>query len=164
MNRLAALCVAVASFGSWVGCKKSEGLKSNDDKGSGSAEQNVVRPSQQPLAQLPPLKLADDPKRAQKVALGHVLFFDKRLSGANDRTCYSCHKNEDGNGGHDPIAIGSGDKPLTRHSPVIWNVGYWDNAFYWDGRAPSLEANVKGAWGGPNMNAGADNLDKKAAD
>ena len=101
--------------------------------------------------QMEKLALPDDPKRAEKIALGHVLFFDKRLSGANDRSCYSCHQNEDGNGGHDPIAIGSGDKKLTRHSPVIWNVGYWKNAFYWDGRTKTLEDNVKGAWGGGNM-------------
>ncbi len=85
------------------------------------------------------------------IALGHVLFFDKRLSAAADRACYSCHQNEDGNGGHDPIAIGSGDKPLTRHSPVIWNVGYWTNAFYWDGRAKTLEDTARAAWGGGNM-------------
>ena len=44
---------------------------------------------------------------------------------------------------------------LTRHSPVIWNVGYWNNAFYWDGRAKTLEENAKGAWGGGNMGAAA---------
>ncbi|MDQ3365275.1 MAG: cytochrome-c peroxidase [Myxococcota bacterium] len=124
--------------------------------GSATSEAPKVRPSQQPQPQLPELELADDPRRAEKVALGHVLFFDKRLSGHNDRSCYSCHRNEDGNGGKDPLAIGSGDKQLTRHSPVIWNVGYWKNAFYWDGRAKTLEANVKGAWSLGNMGAGGD--------
>lgn len=122
------------------------------------------RASQQPLPQLPALELPDDPKRNEKIALGHALFFDKRLSGKNDRSCYSCHQNEDGTGGHDPVAIGSGDVKLTRHAPTLWNVGYWKNAGYWDGRAPSLEENTKGAWGGPNMGAGKDNLDKKAAE
>lgn len=122
------------------------------------------RPSQQPQPPLPPLQLPDDPKRAQKIALGHALFFDKRLSGGSDRTCYSCHQNEHGNGGKDPIAIGSGDKMLERHSPVIWNVGYWQEAFSWDGRAKTLEDNVKGAWGGGNMGMGKDNLDKNAAE
>jgi cytochrome c peroxidase len=93
-----------------------------------------------------------------------MLFFDKRLSGKNDRACYDCHKNEDGTGGHDPIAIGSGDVKQTRHAPALWNVGYWKNAGYWDGRAPTLEENTKGAWGGGNMGAGKDNLDKKAAE
>ncbi|HEX5058902.1 MAG TPA: cytochrome c peroxidase [Kofleriaceae bacterium] len=148
-----------------TGCKKKE-TKPTTEQGSGSAAEEVKMPraSQGVLPQMAALELPADPKRDAKVALGHQLFFDKRLSGASDRACYSCHMNEDGNGGHDPLAIGSGDKPLTRHSPVIWNVGYWKNAFYWDGRAPTLEDNVKGAWGGPNMNAGKDNLDKKAAE
>ena len=90
----------------------------------------------------------------RRVELGHALFFDKRLSANNDRSCYSCHQNEDGNGGHDPIAIGSGDKKQTRHAPVIWNVGYYDNALYWDGRAKDLEANAKGAWAKGNMGGG----------
>jgi cytochrome c peroxidase len=158
---------AALVFVAFTGCKKKE-QPSSTGQGSGSAAQaeqpQASRPSQGSLPQLPAMELAEDPKRDAKIALGHVLFFDKRLSGASDRTCYSCHKNEDGNGGHDPLAIGSGDKVLTRHAPVIWNVGYWKNAFYWDGRAPTLEANVKGAWGGPNMNAGADNLDKKATE
>lgn len=156
----AALAVAAIA-----GCKQKES-KHRTEQGSGSAEPTVQapRPSQVALPRLPALELSADPKRAQKVALGHVLFFDKRLSGANDRSCYSCHQNEDGSGGHDPLAVGSGGKVLTRHSPVIWNVAYYKNAFYWDGRAPTLEAQVKGAWGGPNMNAGAENLDKKAAE
>ncbi len=149
----------------FIGCKKQEG--GSVATGSAGGGTPMVRPSQQPQPQLPPLQLADDPKRAEKVALGHVLFFDKRLSGNNDRACYSCHMNEDGGGGHDPIAIGSGDKVQTRHAPVIWNVAYYEpashkGALYWDGRAPTLEANAKAAWGGGNMGAGKDNLDNKA--
>ena len=158
------LMTAALAIVAIAGCDR--GKKKGTDQGSGSAQptEQMPRASQGQLPQMPPLQLADDPKRKEKIALGHVLFFDKRLSGANDRSCYSCHMNEDGNGGHDPVAIGSGDKKLTRHSPVIWNVGYFNESFYWDGRAATLEDNVKGAWGGPNMNAGKDNLDKKAAE
>ena len=131
------------------GCKKRDEPTPIAGGSAGSAAVTPrPRPSQQPQAKLPPPSVADD---ARKVELGHILFFDQRLSGANDRACYSCHRNEDGTGGHDPIAIGSGDKPLTRHSPVLWNVGYWNTAFYWDGRAKTLEDNAKGAWGGGNM-------------
>jgi cytochrome c peroxidase len=98
-----------------------------------------------------------------KVALGHQLFFDARLSVDGSRSCYSCHQNENGNGGADPKAIGAADRQLTRHSPVIWNVAYMPR-FYWDGRSGSLEAQAKGAWGGGNMGVGADNLDAKAAE
>ncbi|HEY5924148.1 MAG TPA: cytochrome c peroxidase [Kofleriaceae bacterium] len=165
MKLIAAALAIVATVLCFGGCKKKETKPVDQGSGSaGSAPVPAPRFSQGVLPQMPALEMPADDKRNAKIALGHVLFFDKRLSGANDRSCYSCHMNEDGNGGKDPIAIGSGDKKLTRHSPVIWNVGYWKNAFYWDGRAPTLEANVKGAWGGANMNAGADNLDKKAAD
>ncbi len=103
----------------------------------------------------------DNPQSDEKVALGHKLFFEKRLSVDGSVSCYSCHQNENGNGGADPTAIGAKEKKLTRHSPVIWNVGYLP-ALYWDGRAANLEAQAKGAWGGGNMGVGADNLDKKA--
>ena len=122
----------------------------------------TTRPSQMQQQPMPALELPADAKRAEKVALGHALFFDKRLSVDGSRSCYSCHQNEDGNGGHDPLAIGPGDKPLPRHSPVIWNVGYYQNALYWDGRAATLEDNAKAAWAGGNMGVGKENLEKKA--
>jgi cytochrome c peroxidase len=103
----------------------------------------------------------DNPQTDAKVALGHQLFFDKRLSADGSRSCYSCHQNEDGNGGHEPMAIGAKKKQLTRHSPVIWNVGFLSR-FYWDGRAESLEAQALGAWGGGNMGVGQENLEAKA--
>lgn len=159
--------LAVALVALAFGCKKKDAQPAGQGsatQGSGSDKPAArPRPSEQPQPQLPALALPDDPKRAEKVALGHALFFDKRLSGHADRACYSCHQNEDGNGGKDPLAIGSGDKPLTRHSPVIWNVAYWNKALYWDGRAKSLEENAKGAWGGGNMGAGADTPEKTAA-
>lgn len=104
---------------------------------------------------------ASNPPSPEKIALGHQLFFDKRLSVDGSRSCYSCHLNEDGGGGHDPLAIGAEGKVLARHSPVIWNVGYLPR-LYWDGRADSLEAQMKGAWAGGNMGVGKDNLEKKA--
>lgn len=145
-----------------LGCSKDKDKGATEDKGSATPVQ-AQRPSQMKQTPLPPLQLPDDPQRTAKVELGHHLFFDKRLSGAGDLACYSCHQNEDGNGGHDPIAVGSGGKKQTRHAPVIWNVGYYKAGLYWDGRAPTLEANAKGAWGGGNMGAGPDNLDKMAA-
>ncbi|MCA9644643.1 MAG: c-type cytochrome [Polyangiaceae bacterium] len=108
------------------------------------------------------LKIPDDNEMTkEKVELGHQLFFDKRLSVDGSRSCYSCHMNEDGTGGHDPLAIGAGDKPLTRHAPAMWNVAYLPK-LYWDGRADSLEAQMKGAWAGGNMGVGKDKLEDKA--
>jgi cytochrome c peroxidase len=178
MQRRLLVGSVLAVLTAFAGCKKDKKQEPPPGPGTGAGtgvsavEPPRVRASDQPQPQLPPLDLPEDARRAEKIALGHALFFDKRLSGANDRSCYSCHQNEDGNGGHDPVAVGSGDKVLTRHSPVIWNVGYWKKAFYWDGRAPTLEANVNGAWALGNMGGapGADTpekitaaLDKRAA-
>lgn len=103
----------------------------------------------------------DNPTTPAKVALGRKLFFDKALSVDGSRACYSCHLNEDGTGGHEPLAIGAGNVQLTRHAPIMWNVGYLP-AFYWDGRATTLEAQAKGAWAGGNMGVGEEGLMKKA--
>lgn len=185
------LAIALLVLGVTNGC----GSKSTDDRqpepkpdkpGSGSSATGSAtgssakselpppgRASQDPQRALPKLELPADPKRAEKIALGNALFFDKRLSGSKDRACYSCHMNENGTGGADPIAIGSGNKKLTRHAPTLWNVGYWKGAFYWDGRAKTLEDNIKAAWGGGNMagaRAGAKpeetttDLDKRVSD
>ncbi|HVV82096.1 MAG TPA: cytochrome c peroxidase [Kofleriaceae bacterium] len=122
------------------------------------------RPSQGPLQQMPALTLPADPARDAKVELGHNLFFDPRMSGDGKLACYSCHKNEDGTGGHDPIAMGDGGKLQKRHAPQLWNLGYHKSGFYWDGRAAQLEDVAKGAWAGGNMGVGADNLEKKAGE
>ncbi len=105
---------------------------------------------------------ADNPMSAAKVALGHQLFMDKRLSGDGSRSCYSCHQNELGNADGRKLALGAGDKPLTRNTPTIWNVGYHENGLYWDGRAATLEAQAIGALEGGNMGVGKGNMPAKA--
>jgi cytochrome c peroxidase len=108
------------------------------------------------------MKLAEgDSVTEAKVALGRKLFFESALSVDGSRSCYSCHTDEHGTGGQDPIAIGPGEKKLTRHAPTMWNVGYLP-ALYWDGRAANLEAQATGAWAGGNMGVGKDGLVKKA--
>ena len=104
-----------------------------------------------------------NPMSEEKIALGNQLFFDKRLSVDETRSCYSCHQNADGTGGHDPVAVGAKGKQLTRHSPVMWNVGYLPR-LYWDGRSDSLEAQGTAAWAGGNMGVGKENLEAKAKD
>ncbi len=163
------LTLGASLIASLAGCKKDPADKDpNPERPTETVTEPAppqppaTRPSQMKQAEMPALELAEDAKRAEKVALGHALFFDKRLSVDGTLACYSCHQNEDGNGGHDPLAIGPGNKPLPRHSPVIWNVGYFKNSLYWDGRAATLEDNAKAAWSGGNMGVGKENLDKKA--
>jgi cytochrome c peroxidase len=111
----------------------------------------------------PPEIPDDNPMSATKIALGHELFMDKRLSFDGSRSCYSCHQNALGNADGRVTALGAGDKPLGRNTPTIWNVAYHET-LYWDGRAASLEAQAIGAWRGGNMGVGKDALAAKAAE
>jgi len=76
--------------------------------------------------------VADDPDAAR---LGHVLFFDERLSGRSRLSCASCH--DPGQGFSDGRALSEGVEVLTRHSPSLWNVAY-QRWFFWDGRRDTL--------------------------
>ena len=66
--------------------------------------------------------------------LGHLLYFDSRLSGNSSVSCASCHRPElmftDGL----PLAVGT--DVGTRHTPSLVGIAYspW---FYWDGRKDS---------------------------
>jgi cytochrome c peroxidase len=151
-----------------LGCGKEDAPKPSVPPQTSSASQATVASA----VKKPPLVLsskvlgkmklpAPESVTEAKVVLGRKLFFDPALSVDGSRSCYSCHKNEDGTGGHEPIAIGAGEKLLTRHAPAMWNVGYLP-ALYWDGRAASLEAQGTGAWAGGNMGVGKEGLAKKA--
>lgn len=164
---LVTLFGSVGSAALVAGCEEKKPAPAPKAASSAPAENKQAEPAAQKvdsltLPTLPEMPASkDNPQTDEKVALGHKLFFDKRLSGDESLSCYSCHQNEDGNGGKEPTALGAKGVKLTRHSPVIWNVGYLP-ALYWDGRAATLEAQALGAWGGGNMGQGADNLDKNA--
>ncbi len=89
------------------------------------------------LTELPPLH--DDPSNSvaqSDVAaeLGHVLFFDTRLSGNGAVSCATCHQPENYFADNLPLAIGEAVGP--RHTPSLVGLSYspW---FYWDGRKDS---------------------------
>jgi cytochrome c peroxidase len=117
-----------------------------------------------PAGITPPVVPEDNPMSAEKVALGHQLFMDKRLSVDGTRSCYSCHQNELGNADGRKLALGPGDVILTRNSPTIWNVGLHTTGLYWDGRSATLEKQAIGAWKGGNMAVPEDQLAGKATE
>ena len=54
-------------------------------------------PSAAPLAPLPPPpSLPENPTTPEKVELGKMLFFDRRLSGDGTMNCATCHDPENG--------------------------------------------------------------------
>lgn len=90
--------------------------------------------------QRPPMPAAAP---AARVELGRTLFFDPRLSGNDAVSCASCHN--PALGWEDGRARGSGvpGTPLPRHTPTLLNLA-WEETFFWDGRAASLEEQARG--------------------
>lgn len=97
----------------------------------------------------PPLGLPPIPWPAhntyskEKATLGRLLFFDKRLSFDQSVSCASCHNRQCGFSDCRSVSIGIDQTKGTRHSPSLINSAYL-TAFFWDGRAESLEDQCEG--------------------
>jgi cytochrome c peroxidase len=144
VNRKIVLLVIVAI--AFIGCGR------NTEPISGTVTREAERPRE--LAGYEPMTIpADNPMTAEKILLGRKLFFDARLSIDGSKSCYSCHVCEHGLTDGLPKGIGAENKPLTRNSPTLWNIGY-HKEFYWDGRSDSLENQAMAAWKGANMGVG----------
>jgi cytochrome c peroxidase len=77
----------------------------------------------------------------EKIALGARLFADARLSGNGKRSCTTCHQPARAFTDGRRRALGLSGASLPRNTPHLWNLA-WAKSFFWDGRAPSLEAQV----------------------
>ncbi len=85
---------------------------------------------------------AANPGTPAKVELGRMLFHDKRLSESGTVSCATCHALSEGGAGHKPTSAGVHGEPGGRNAPTVWNVGFL-TSYYWDGRAASLEDQVR---------------------
>jgi cytochrome c peroxidase len=88
-----------------------------------------------PMPELP----RDNPLLEERVALGEELFHETALSRDDTISCASCH--QAGAALSDPRRVSAGvDGRLgARHAMPLFNLA-WKQAFFWDGRAPSLRA------------------------
>lgn len=86
---------------------------------------------------------ADNPVTNAGATLGRVLFYDKRLSVNDTVACASCHVQAAGFGDTRRFSVGFQGALTTRHSMGLANVRYYiPGRFFWDERAPTLEAQV----------------------
>ena len=83
---------------------------------------------------------ADNLQTPEKIALGKMLFFDRRLSGPNTVSCGTCHQPGKGMGDGLPRSFGVNGE-LSRNAPTIWNTAYM-RALHADGNRASLEEQV----------------------
>ena len=86
---------------------------------------------------------ADAPYDREVAMLGKMLFFDTRLSGAQNMSCVSCHNPSFGWEAPVARAIGAQNRPLGRHAPTLINMA-WVTPLFWDGRAATLEEQAAG--------------------
>lgn len=118
---------------------KGENNKSNTVE---PAYQDELYDFQKPLRFPFPIIDPNNPLTVNGVELGRNLFYDPILSGDNTQACESCHSQSTSfsdapkqfSKGIDGI---EGDK----NSMALINLA-WNRDFFWDGRSPSLEAQV----------------------
>ena len=85
----------------------------------------------------------DNPTTQEKIDLGRMLYFDKRLSADNTVSCNTCH--DATKFGVDGLPTSKGIKGQFggRNAPTVFNSAFLSVQF-WDGRAPTLEEQAKG--------------------
>jgi cytochrome c peroxidase len=112
------------------------GAERDADDGLAVWREAFARPSAIPA---PP----GNPVTPEKVSLGRALFEDMRLSGDGTMACATCH--DPALSFSDGVARrpGHDGEPLPRRTPSLWNLA-WGLTFFWDGRAPDLEAQASG--------------------
>ena len=76
--------------------------------------------------------------------LGKMLFFDPRLSGAQNISYSSCHNPSFGWGAPVDRVIGAANTPLGRSAPSTLNVAWAGPLFFWDGQTHGLEEQAGG--------------------
>ncbi|MDG2128366.1 MAG: cytochrome c peroxidase [Fuerstiella sp.] len=98
---------------------------------------------------LPPVYYPDDNLYSTgRAELGKLLYFDKRLSSDGTVSCASCHGVKHGFTDGAPVSTGINGQQGGRSAPTVINRGY-STAQFWDGRAPSLEAQAIGPIANP---------------
>ncbi len=120
-------------------------------------EANATAPQAEDLSGLPvvpPLGLdlylpapPDNPITAEKLALGRRLFDEERLSADGRTSCASCHQRERAFTDGRRVARGVFGRRGRRNVPSILNRAY-GTLFSWDGRAATLEDQVRQAISG----------------
>jgi len=86
---------------------------------------------------------ASNPLTKGKYELGRQLYFDPRVSLDGTVSCATCHNPESGWTMPMPTAVGILGQQGGRNSPTVFNTVY-GRTMFWDGRAPSLEAQAQG--------------------
>ncbi len=90
----------------------------------------------------PPMDLPEDnPMTVEGVELGRRLFYDPILSKDSTQSCATCHMDFASFSDTARFSTGVEGMKGTRNAMAILNIG-WSFALFWDGRSPTVEAQV----------------------
>ena len=89
------------------------------------------------------MEAASNPITDAKIELGRRLYYETRLSAANDLSCNSCHALDRYGADTGSVSVGHLGKKGGRNSPTVYNAA-GHVAQFWDGRAPDVEAQALG--------------------
>jgi cytochrome c peroxidase len=105
------------------------------------AEAGYASPAPLPIHVPPgwpqPVMAADNPLTVEGVALGKLLFADKRLSARHRQNCINCHRESLAFSDGQVFSTGADGIQGLRSSPPIFNQA-WHPSFSWDGLRPRL--------------------------
>jgi cytochrome c peroxidase len=138
---------AVATQSSWI-ATTAEGA--TEEKPAANAEPATEYKLKIPfgLEETAVVIPADNPLTNEKVELGRLLVFDKRLSQDNTIACMSCHLAKFAFTDGKPVATGIRGQKGGRSAPASFN-RVFSSAQFWDGRAATLEAQSVGPFTNP---------------
>jgi cytochrome c peroxidase len=84
----------------------------------------------------------DNPLSVEGIRLGRKLFYETKLSKNNTISCASCHQQSHAFTDGRRFSLGYDATPTKRNSMTLTNI-LWVNAFFWDGRATTLESQAQ---------------------
>ena len=92
----------------------------------------------------PPMDIpADNPMTVEGIKLGRLLFWEKSMSLDHTLSCGSCHLPEKNFSDPNQFSEGVNGAIGGRNASAIINMG-WSTSFFWDGRAMTLEDQIRG--------------------
>jgi cytochrome c peroxidase len=141
-----------------IGCQRVDAAPSEHKPTAAPAEAVASAAATEPIAaskdfnprllrRFAPVRAAiestEHPLSEEKIALGRMLYFDKRLSKNQDVSCNTCHRLDAYGVDGEATSPGHKGQRGARNSPTVYHAaGYFTQ--FWDGRAADVEQQAKG--------------------